>query len=250
MTVSEDDVAQSLVLRLGLRTVLRSLVENSIVGAAVALVDDARGVGGKERWGRGGGRRGKGFPLLPGGRADPNDALALFPKDDSRQRQQKQQQQGLTSALLSATTFELKKASFKDGRIILQAEATVPNEEDVAPDKKRALPFTIRAKLEPASSAEVRGALPRQEYHALGFANPDCRLNTNPLTAGTMLGRLIPDVLWLPFGIGTGVAVPFGRNCQIHRAEIAPDKDGDDREVFRIDGSLTAFAATEDDAWQ
>ncbi|KAL3806857.1 hypothetical protein ACHAXA_003876 [Cyclostephanos tholiformis] len=244
MTVSEDDVAQSLALRFGLRMVLRSLVENSVVGAAAALMDDARSAGGKKRRGRGG-DRGYGLPLLPRGRADASDALALYPRDYS---QQQQQRQGLSSALLSATTFELTKVSFNDGRIILQAEATMPNEEDVAPGMKRRLPFTIRARLEPASSANVRGGLMRQDYHALGFANPDCRLNTNPLTAGTLLGRLIPDVLWIPFG--TGVAIPFGRNCRIHRAEIAPDKDCDDHEVFRIDGSLMALATTEDDAWQ
>ena len=236
---------RSLALRFGLRAVLRSLVENSVVGAAAALVDDARGGGGgRERDRRRRGGRGGLPPLLPGGRAGANDdALALFPKNDSQQ-----QRQGLTSALLSATTFELKQTSFADGRIVLRAEATVPNEDAAAGDGKRALPFTIRARLEPASyadaapdgrPADIGGRSPRR---ALGFDGPDCRLNTGPLTAGTVLGRLIPDVLWVPFGLG--VVVPLGGGCRIHRAEIARDVDGDSRrEVCRIDGSLTAFAA-------
>ncbi|KAL3777261.1 hypothetical protein ACHAW5_005410 [Stephanodiscus triporus] len=255
-TVSEDDINRSLALRFGLRAVLRSLVENSVVGAAAALADDVRS-GREERDRRRGGGRGGILPLLPfggvlddGGRADDaKDAMALIiPKSDSQQRL------GLASDLLSATKFDLKNASFDDGRIVLRAEATTPNEEGsvaAAGEKKRALPFTIRARLEPASSADAAdrrptlGGLPRRGYcDALGFASPDCRLNTNPLTAGTLIGRLIPDVLWIPFG--SGVAFPFGRRCRIHRAEISPEKDGNDREVCRIDGSLTAFA-TEDD---
>lgn len=240
LTVAEDDVGRSLALRFGLRAVLRSLVENSVVGTAATLIDDARG--GRRRGGRGGLP-----PLLPGGRANVNDdALALFPKNDSQQ-----QRQGLTSSLLSATTFELKETSFADGRIVLRAEATVPNEDATAGDeKKRALPFTIRARLEPASCADaapdgrpadIGGRPPRRGYSdALGFAGPDCRLNTGPLTAGTVLGRLMPGVLWVPFG--PGVVVPLAGGCRIHRAEIARDVDGDGRrEVCRIDGSLTAF---------
>ena len=244
LTVAEDDVGRSLALRFGLRAVLRSLVENSVVGAAATLIDDARG--GRRRGGRGGLP-----PLPPGGRANVNDdALALFPKNDSQQ-----QRQGLTSSLLSATTFELKETSFADGRIVLRAEATVPNEDATAGDEnKRALPFTIRARLEPASCADaapdgrpadIGGRPPRRGYSdALGFAGPDCRLNTGPLTAGTVLGRLMPDVLWVPFG--PGVVLPLAGGCRIHRAEIARDVDGDGRrEVCRIDGSLTAFAAVD-----
>jgi hypothetical protein len=262
LTVAEDDVGRSLALRHGLRAVLRSLVENSVVGAAAALVDDARGGGGggggwgggKERDRRRRGGRGGLPPLLPGGRAGAanDDALALFPKRDLQQ-----QRQGLASALLSATTFELKKTLFADGRIVLRGEATVPNEDAAAGDEKRVLPFAIRARLEPASSADATAASrrpadtggwpPRRgRRDALGFASPDCRLNTGPLTAGTVLGRLIPDVLWVPFG--PGVVVPLGWGFRIHRAEVAREADGDGRgEVCRIDGSLTAFA-TEDDS--
>ena len=55
-----------------------------------------------------------------------------------------------------------------------------------------------------------------------------------------MLGGLIPDILWLPFG--TGVALSLGRRCQMHRADITRTDDG---EECRIDGSLTAFATAE-----
>ena len=110
----------------------------------------------------------------------------------------------------------------------------IPNNENIAAGGKK-LPFTIRAILEPTSTASNG-----REFDALGFVSPDCRLNTNPLTAGTMLGGLIPDILWLPFG--TGVALSLGRRCQMHRADITRTDDG---EECRIDGSLTAFATAE-----
>ena len=86
LVFNEVNVAQSHALQFCLRTVLRSLVENSVVRATGALIDDAR----KQVWERE--QRGGeiGLPLLLG-RADANDAFA-FPKNV-------QQQQGLLSAL-------------------------------------------------------------------------------------------------------------------------------------------------------
>lgn len=208
LVIDEDDINRSHLFRFGLRTVLRSLVQNSVVGAAASLMDDARN---------------QGIPRLPGSNSDAN-------KDH--------QQRGGTSTLLSATTFGLKKVSFSDGRVVLQALGAIPNDKENLVGKQQMLPFTIRAKLEPASTTYDG------ENDALGFVNSDCRLNTNPLTAGTMLGKLIPDILWIPFG--SGITIPFGRSQRIHRADIARAQDSDDdREVFRIDGSLTAFATAE-----
>ena len=210
LVIDEDDINRSHLFRFGLRTVLRSLVQNSVVGAAASLVDDARN---------------QGIPLLSGSGSDAN---------------KNQQPRGLSSTLLSATTFDLKKTSLSDGRVVLQALGTIPNDKaENLIGKQQMLPFTIRAKLEPASTTYDG------ENDALGFVNSDCRLNTNPLTTGTMLGRLIPDILWIPFG--SGVIIPVGRSLRIHRADIARAQDSDDREVCRIDGSWTAFATAEND---
>ena len=117
LAIDEEDVNRSHLFRFGLgTTVLRSLVENSVVGAAASLVDDARN---------------QGIPLLPGS-SDVN-------KD--------QQQRGITSALLSATTFNLKKASFSDGRVVLQALGAISNNKENSIGKQRMLPFTIRASI-------------------------------------------------------------------------------------------------------
>lgn len=205
LVIDEDDINRSHLFRFGLRTVLRSLVQNSVVGAAASLVDDARN---------------QGIPLLPGSSSDANKNW------------------GLSSTILSATTFNLKKTSFSDGRVVLQALGSIPNKAENLRGKQQMLPFTIRAKIEPASTTHDG------ENDALGFVNSDCRLNTNPLTAGTMLGKLIPDILWIPFG--SGIMIPFGRSQRIHRADIAHAQDiDDDREVFRMDGSLIAFATAE-----
>ena len=212
LVIDEDDINRSHLFRFGLRTVLRSLVQNSVLGAAASLVDDARN---------------QGIPLLPGSSSDANT---------------NQQQRGLSSTLLSATTFDLKKTSLSDGRVLLQALGTIPNDKaENLIGKRQMLPFTIRAKLEPASTTYDG------ENDALGFVDSDCRLNTNPLTTGTMLGRLIPDILWIPFG--SGVIIPVGRSLRIHRADIARARDSDDREVCRIDGSWTAFATTKNELY-
>ena len=210
LVIDEDDINRFHLFNFGLRTVLRSLVQNSVLGAAASLVDDARN---------------QGIPLLSGSSSDAN---------------KNQQQPGLSSTLLSATTFDLKKTSLSDGRVVLQALGTIPNDKaENLIGKQKILPFTIRAKLEPASTSYDG------ENDALGFVNSDCRLNTNPLTTGTMLGRLIPDILWIPFG--SGVIIPVGRSIRIHRADIAHAHNSDDGEVCRIDGSWTAFATAEND---
>jgi hypothetical protein len=132
----------------------------------------------------------------------------------------------------------LKKASFSDGRVVLQALGTMPDNVGNSIGKQQMLPFTIRAKLEPASTATDG------ENNALGFVHSDYRLNTNPLTTGTMFGKLMPDILWIPFG--SGVIIPVGRSLRIHRADIVRAQESDDvSEVCRIDGSLTVFATAE-----
>mmetsp|Transcript_28955 Transcript_28955/g.54788 ORF Transcript_28955/g.54788 Transcript_28955/m.54788 type:complete len:469 (+) Transcript_28955:229-1635(+) len=245
-SVAKDNVAQSSVLRFWLRSILRSLVDNSVVGAAAA-VGDAFDVERKNQ-----ARLQTGAPLLPssskfsaGGGTENKYSLAPS-SANSKASGSQSQQQGLTSSLLSATSFKLKNTSFSEGRVILEAEAVMPNEKNSS--GRGALPFTIRAKLEPTSISDGDEKQQRrqklqqqqqQEYNSIGFLTPECRLNTNPLTAGTLLGMLIPDVVWIPFGVG--VAVPLGSGCHIYRAEITGGKDSNGAGICQIDGSLGVF---------
>lgn len=248
LAVTEDDIAQSMALKFWLQGVLRALVENSVVGAAAVFGDAAKEldaeIGTRQRNTQAGQR---GVPLLPSssimgtGTAKIASSSAISPSLSSGSRDQSEQQGLLTSALLSATSFELKGASLSQGRIVLNAEAVMPMEEGSG-KQQNPLSFTIRAKIAPTRVVDEQqqpvenGRLqPQQEFNALGFTSPECRVNTSALTSGSILRRIIPDVVWVPFGLG--VAVPFGA---LYRAEVSGGS-GNDGQACRIDGSLTMF---------
>ena len=217
MAITEKNIANSLILMFWLKGILRSLVDNSVVGAAAVFGDVQKEVDSEIRRQAASDRRA--VPLLP----SSNDSISVPP-------QQSDQQQGLTSALLSATNFELHKTMYQNNRIVLEATAVVPEKDS---NTSRRYPFTIRAKIIPTTVINGQLIKNGDKYNALGFANPECRLNSTPLTAGTILGKFIPDVLWIPFG--AGVAVQLGKNnCRIYRADISKD-------VCRLDGSFTVF---------
>ena len=99
------------------------------------------------------------------------------------------------------------------------------------------LPFTVITQIRPTNLTPDTQSKKQQQQtvnNAIGFLNPECRMNTNPLTAGTLLGKLIPDIVWIPFGLG--VVLPLGEGCQIDRAEVIDGYDGIG--VFQIDGSF------------
>ena len=223
LSVAEGDVARSVLLRFWLQSILRSLVENSVVGAAAVVGDEL------ERWRDQGRSEG----------TDPQNALVLAPPKGSDGEGQRQQQ-GLTSDLLSATAFRLKDVSFGKGKVVLQAEGLMPG------GARRPLPFTIRADVEPASLPDGGGTPPprRGDHNAIAFARPECRMNTGPLTAGSLLGKLVPGVVWLPFG--AGVAVPCGEGGRIHRADVADGRGGKDAGRCRVDGSFDVFPRRRD----
>ena len=224
MAIASSDIGNSGLLRFWLRNILQSLVQNSVVGAAAAFGD---GIEAERR------RTRNGPPLLPGSAAASSNLSS----------QDQQQQQGLTSALLSATSFELKNAGFMDGRVVFDAKAVLPKDENGVANS---LQFRIRAKLAPTAILETGGGTQQDKqeiYNALGFLNPECRLATNPLYAPiggnpllrNLVSNLIPEHLWLPFGMG--VAVPLGKNGEIYRAEVAAGKEGNGY-ICKIDGSV------------
>ncbi len=238
MAISSSDISNSLLMRFWLRNILQSLVQNSVVGAAAAFGDAAQQSMGAERR-----RMRKGAPLLPAASAAVSSNLSS---------QDQQQQQGLTSALLSATSFELKNAGFMDGRVVFDAKAVLPKDENGVINS---LQFCIRAKLSPTAILETVGGTQKQHdtqemYNALGFLNPECRLATGSLYAPiggnpllrNLVPNLIPEYLWLPFGMG--VAVPLGNNCDIYRAEVAADK-GENGCICKIDGSVNAVNSSD-----
>jgi len=249
IAICNQDANDSLFAKLWLQNILRSLVQNSLIGAAAALGDAQDAVQSRleddyrerrlKRW-----RQTSNTRLLPFSGGSNNDGGAL-----TSARTRSKQQGLVNSALLSATSFDLKETCLVDGRLVLSAEAILNEENGI-----KILPFTIRTKLEPVavdytykigSDGGVKQSLRQRmdHYNALGFANPECRLNTSPLTAGTLLGRFVPDIVWIPFGLG--VVVPFGKHNLIRRADVQEDKAVPGTEVFKLDGAISIFAAHE-----
>ncbi len=229
MAISSSDISNSLLLRFWLRNILQSLVQNSVIGAAATLGDAAKQSVEAERR-----RMQNGIPLLPG-------SAAALPNLSS---QDLQQQQGLTSALLSATSFELTNAGFMDGKVVFDAKAVLPRNEN---GETNSLQFCIRAKLAPTAILETddQPTLKRGQQeiqNAIGFLQPECRLATNPLYApfgvssilNNLVPNMIPEHLWLPFGIG--VSVNLGNKSEIYRAEVKEYKEGGC--ICRIDGCI------------
>lgn len=230
IAIASDDIENSLLLRFWLRTILQSLVQNSVVGAAAALGDAAQQSieAEKKRV------RSNETLFLPGSVASSNILS----------QQEEQQQKGLTSALLSATSFELENARFMEDRIVFDAKAVLPKDENGVTN----LQFCIRAKLAPTTILDkgedtLQLQNDQEKYNAVGFLNPECRLATNPLFAtiggASLLKQIAPNLIseyiWLPFGMG--VAIRLGRDCRIYRANISPDKE-DSGFVCKIDGSI------------
>ncbi len=230
LAIASSDISNSLLLRFWLRSILQSLVQNSVIGAAAAIGDAAqKGMEAERR------RMRNGIPLLPGSSAEVLPNLST---------EDQQQQQGLTSALLSATSFELTNAGFMDERVVFDAKAVLPRDENGVANS---LQFCIRAKLAPTTIVETDGQPIRQQttqevHNAVGFLQPECRLATKPLNARfggnpllqNLVSNLTPEYLWLPFGIG--VAVPFGRRNEVYRASVDACEEGG--YICRIDGAV------------
>ena len=237
LAIASSDISNSLLLRFWLRSILQSLVQNSVIGAAAAIGDAAqKGMEAERR------RMRNGIPPLPGSSAE---ALPNLSTEDQ------QQQQGLTSALLSATSFELTNAGFMDERVVFDAKALLPRDENGVANS---LQFCIRAKLAPTTIVETDGQPIRQQttqemHNAVGFLQPECRLATKPLNARfggnpllqNLVSNLTPEYLWLPFGIG--VAVPFGRHSNIYRASVDACEEGG--YICRIDGAVRSMKEKE-----
>ena len=239
LAIASSDISNSLLLRFWLRNILQSLVQNSVIGAAAAFGDAAQKSMEAERR-----RMRNGTPQLPSSAA----ALPNLSTEDQ------QQQQGLTSALLSATSFELANAGFMDGKVVFDAKAELPRDENGVANS---LQFCIRAELAPTAIVETEGQLIRQQTtqemnNAVGFLQPECRLDTKPLNARfgfgnpllqNLVSNLAPEYLWLPFGIG--VAVPVGKKSKVYRASVDACEEGG--YMCRIDGAINVVKEAETD---
>ena len=220
-TLSDDDVARSSLLQLSLRSVLRSLMINSVLGVAATAMDTVK--------------------MLATAETDKAGALVL-PAQQSSQQGTNTNNMVLTK-LLSATSFELVSANFSSGRLVLESEAVLPDGDEgdgdnTSMDQRSRLSFSLRTKPEATTNA----ALPfdilgkRKQQRALAFSEPECRFSVGAAVGGK-LGALLPDV-WL--SVGAGVAVPLGLNHSLRRIDI---QNG----VCQIKGQVVIHAKEEEE---
>ena len=145
MSITQVDIDQSLLLRFWFKGILRSLVENSFVGAAAEVMKDVDMEMQRNQ-------QREAVPLLPSSTNSNGNSGPTPP------------QKSLSTALTAATKCELKKAYFEDGRIVMHAQAEVGGDTT-----KTILPFTVRTKLIPTTVVDgqsIEEASNNKSYNA------------------------------------------------------------------------------------
>jgi hypothetical protein len=205
-------------LQLSLRSILRSLMINSVLGVAASAVDTVK--------------------MLAVAETDKSGALGL-----PQQPQQGNTNTMVFTKLLSATSFELVSANFDSGRLVLESEAVLPDGDEGGDiDKRSRLSFSLRTTPEGTTTAAPPSESPQRGYakrkqRVLAFSEPECRFSMGAVVGGP-LGALLPDFVWLP--VGAGVAVPLGSNHRLRRVDI---QNG----ICHITGQVSIHGKQEDE---
>jgi len=201
MVLSNDNLANSTLLRQASKFLLRFLMKNSILQTA-ATVGDAVSDSQKQQQQQASNQWRQNQNLLKGssplekiGQRQPPTSNGNNPARDNTPKNK-------LSSLLSATAFELKEAPTfmpEDGKNHLQFVSKA-----ILPDNQGQLEFVLRTTLEAGRGNRDSGVL--------RFLQPECRFDVTEVTSSLLLPKvvsgLLPKVLWLP--IGSGVAIGGG----------------------------------------
>lgn len=214
LVLSQSDMSHSRMLQFALRSLLRSLMLNSVLGAA-AVAADTMAVLQQDS------TRTQKSQLK---RISPTSSFLL----NSEERSTVNKEGGIPSKeesnplmltqLLDATKFELINVTIADqNRLWLDADAVFPDE-----DKSR-LSYTLRVQpiptRIPVDETATGGSAAKQ--NALALANPECRFSLgDSLPNQPFWGRWVPD-LWI--SVGAGVAVPLTRHHLINSIETTSE---------------------------
>eukprot|EP00546_Thalassionema_frauenfeldii_P019880 CAMPEP_0178894668 /NCGR_PEP_ID=MMETSP0786-20121207/147_1 /TAXON_ID=186022 /ORGANISM="Thalassionema frauenfeldii, Strain CCMP 1798" /LENGTH=241 /DNA_ID=CAMNT_0020564789 /DNA_START=553 /DNA_END=1278 /DNA_ORIENTATION=- len=187
LILTDKNLADSMLLRRGLKSVLQSLMENSVLKTAAAAGDTAE------------------IMLMENEKAFDSSSL-------------KEPKFKLTR-LLSATSFDLRETpSFADGRLIMFSKADIPDGSLTGDNDRRSyLDFTLRTSLKAG-----KVMIGEQKQNVLQFAYPECRFDVTAAPLPGVIGGLLPPVLWLP--VGSGIGVPLGEKHELKRAVISNGK--------------------------
>jgi hypothetical protein len=203
MVLSNDNLANSTLLRQASKFLLRFLMKNSILQTAATVgdaVSDSQQQQQQQQQASNQWRRNQNLlkgssPLEKIGQRQPPPSNGNNSARDNTPRNK-------LSSLLSATAFELKEAPTfmaEDGKNHLQFVSKA-----ILPDNQGRLDFVLRTTLEAGRGNRDSGVL--------RFVQPECRFDVTEATSSLLLPKvvsgLLPKVLWLP--IGSGVAIGGG----------------------------------------
>ena len=199
LVVTQTALQKSKLLQMALKAVLRSLMLNSVLGAAATAGDTLTQLQNEAD-----------DVAKPQSSNDPttlrlgpskNTAPEIMPNQSLNKVPPKREP--MLTKLLQATDFALTNTTFgKQGRILLNADA-------ILEDSK----FSYTLRVTPQSMV-------LDGQHMLIFASPECRFQTGMMLGGPF-EKFLPD-LWLP--VGPGVGLPLGTNHWIRQIDV---KEGD-----------------------
>lgn len=210
--ITDQDVANSNILQIGLESVLRSLMLNSVLGVAAAAADTMQIIQSSEE-----GSSKKPSTQVTNLLLNPADEIGSTTGQDIADDEVRAKEPQMLMKLLEATDFQLINTTFCDKRLYLNADAVYPETEG-----QTRLSYTLRTSLQPTVF---------DNQHALVFASPECRFSLGS-TIGGPLGKFLPE-LWLP--VGPGVSLSLGLRHRIQRVNIAA------KESCTIQGQLSFF---------
>jgi len=225
LSITNDNLQHSLLLRKFSQSVLDSLMKNSVLKAAAAVGDvfNTRRLQGSQTASQ------YSQDFSNGSTLKDTEGIVKFnvPVDSSVEAQNDFQ----LTQLLSATSFEIREPPMftDDGRWVLPGFAVLPR------DGGR-LDFVLRTTILAKNPTWMNDNSTKEleRRHGIGFESPECRFNVNAAASKipNALGKFLPSVLWIP--VGPGVFLPLGRSNRVQKVIVTGNK-------CRIEGSYVLW---------
>jgi hypothetical protein len=214
LTLNNDNIAQSSLIRLFTKSILQSFMANSALPLAAAATDATnqllKEVEDQQQQQQSATINpiSSGSIISSNNNNNNNNAMSVWKENESSSFQ--------LSKLLSATSFDLQgDPTFgKGGYVYLPCVALLPNDQGN-------LSFTLRTKVR---------ALRRGKWgntsNGLEFEAPASRVDVDaalPSNTNDWTRKFLPNVIWLPIG-SPGMVLPLGRDTSIERINMNDER--------------------------
>jgi len=215
LTLNNDNIAQSSLIRLFTKSILQSFMANSALPLAAAATDATNQLLKEVEV------RQQTTTINPISNdsiinSSSNNALSVWKENESSSFQ--------LSKLLSATSFDLRgDPTFgKGGYVYLPCVALLPNDQGN-------LSFTLRTKVRALRRSKWGNTSSRSNdniMNGLEFEAPASRVDVDaalPSNTNDWTRKLLPKVVWLPIG-SSGMVLPLGRDTSIERIDMSDER--------------------------